>query len=127
MANFDTLVGRTITAISGLDRGSERVQFDTADGKTFFMYHRQDCCESVDIEDFSGEPDDLIGSPVLFAEESSSNIAPGARTRSDDYDHEWTFYRIGTVKGTVVIRWYGTSNGYYSMSVSFAEKDVDDY
>lgn len=32
-----------------------------------------------------------------------------------------TFYRIATAKGQVVIRFYGSSNGYYSESVSFAQ------
>jgi hypothetical protein len=70
----------------------------------------------VSIEDIVGDLDDLIGAPLLRSEE---------RTQDDpsrEYDSgTWTFYEFATIKGSVTIRWYGSSNGYYSESVSFEE------
>lgn len=116
---FGDLVGKTLSSVNQQD--DERITFTTVDGESYLMYHRQDCCESVTIEDVNGDLNDLVGTPILFAEESSSNDRPPdvpAPEYGDDSE-TWTFYRIGTVKGTVVIRWYGSSNGYYSESVDF--------
>ena len=106
----------------------ESLLFTTSEGERYLMYHSQDCCESVTIDDICGELDDLVGSPIVMAEQSTNaNENPENMVRpdeSDEYKDEsflWTFYRIATARGTVVIRWYGSSIGYYSESVDFVQ------
>jgi hypothetical protein len=118
---FSSLVGRTMTAVRRID--DDRIEFECDDGKTFALFHHQDCCESVSIEDICGDLDDLVGSPILVAEEVESNDLPEGVTPPEyrDDSETWTFYKLRTIKGSVDIRWYGSSNGYYSESVSFED------
>lgn len=132
-ATMEELIGKTITEINKTD---DELNFTCSDGSTYLMYHSQDCCESVSIEDISGDLQDLIGNPLLKAEERSSTepdealAAERAKEKAKDeyyYGAEsetWTFYEFATIKGSVTIRWYGTSNGYYSESVSLIRTDI---
>lgn len=122
MAEISDLLGKTLTAVVVNDQ-NDQIDFTCDDGSQYRMHHCQDCCESVDIEDINGNLADLLGNPLLVAEESS-NRDDTPRTDSDGDFHytpdsfTWTFYRLATVKGFVVIRWFGSSNGYYSESVT---------
>lgn len=111
---IEQLVGKQLVSIVCDDAGSSDVLIFTCDdGDVFRMEHSQYCCESVDIEDICGDLNDLLKSPILSAEETSNS-------RDTDWgDEEWTFYHIRNMETTVTIRWYGSSNGYYSTSVSF--------
>jgi hypothetical protein len=112
--NFSELLGKVLTKVD-LDKEKRYISFFTRDNREYMMYHGQDCCESVLIDDICGDLNDLIGSVILQAEKSSTSGETGV------CDHDtWTFYRIATIKGQVVIRWYGSSNGYYSEGVDFA-------
>lgn len=117
MMKFEVLKGMTLKNINNRER---EIIFETEQGDFFQMHHWQSCCERVYVEDIIGDLNDLLGSPLLVAEERS-NIYPL------DYGkvEQWTFYELATIKGSVTIRWYGTSNGYYSTSVSFDKIDSD--
>lgn len=111
--NFNELVGKTIDVIHGAEVGSEDIIFECASGERYRMSHYQDCCESVRVAEIVGDVSQLIGYPIVSAEESSQDA-------EDVYESgTWTFYRITSSRGTVVIRWLGESNGYYSESVDF--------
>lgn len=119
MANIQDLMGKTITKITGAKEGNDEIIFECSDGKNFEMHHYQDCCESVTIDDICGDINDLIGTPIVRAEEPSNTDEPEAPEWADSYT--WTFYILGTNRGTVTIRWFGVSNGYYSERVDFDE------
>lgn len=116
---FADLLGKTLASVI-VNEAQDEIRFTTNDGRTYLMYHYQGCCESVSIESIVGELQDLIGSPILKAEESTSDETPEGYKH--DYQPEsqtWTFYKLATIKGYVDIRWFGSSNGYYSEDVSF--------
>lgn len=111
--NVDVLKGKTLASL--VDEGNELV-FKTTDGETYRMYHEQDCCESVVLEDVVGDLEDLVGSEILVAEEVEGE-SPADFEAYESYT--WTFYKFATLKGYVDLRWLGQSNGYYSEGVSF--------
>lgn len=115
MAEFSDLQGKTLRRVEQI--GDDVIEFELEDGKVHKLYHSQDCCESVTVEDVSGDLSDLIGTPLLMAEEATSNDPPAGSQRVDS--DTWTFYKLRTIKGSVDIRWHGISNGYYSESVDF--------
>lgn len=100
--------------------GGTRINFVTKDGESYWMFHEQDCCENVRVEDISGSLLDLIvGDPITKAEEVSNAPDPDGHGKYDDDSHTWTFYHLATAQGYVTIRWLGESNGFYSESVDF--------
>jgi hypothetical protein len=122
--SFDVLKGKTLKSVVVNDDKNE-VRITTDDGEEYLMWHSQDCCEHVQLTEIIGDLQDLVGTPILEAEES---------TNEDDLpeDHDdacqWTFYKLGTIKGHLTLRWLGESNGYYSIDVSFKKmSDIESW
>lgn len=114
------LIGKTLVSVEKSDGNyDDRIVFTTEDGEQYAMYHSQDCCESVRIDDITGDLNDLVGTPILMAEEVSDGEEPKLDYVPESFT--WTFYKFATVKGYVTIRWFGESNGYYSESVDFCK------
>ena len=120
-ALLSDLLGRTLVSVGRI--GDEELIFTAVTGEQWSMSHDQDCCESVTIESIVGDLADLIGAPILKAEVATSDEAQegASATEGQDDSFTWTFYKLATIKGYVDIRWFGSSNGYYSESVDFAK------
>lgn len=104
-----------------IENNIDEILFHCIDNSIFKLYHEQDCCESVTVEDICGDLNDLLNSPILTAEERISSTNPPTIFKSYQDSYTWTFYELATIKGSVTIRWYGESNGYYSETVSFTK------
>lgn len=105
-----------------INREDESITFYLDNAKAIRMYHSQDCCESVYIEDINGDLNSLLFKPILQADEKiSTNEDSNSNT---DESFTWTFYTLANISSVVDIRWYGSSNGYYSERVDL---DINDY
>jgi hypothetical protein len=114
------MVGKTFTRVYG-GVGDGEMVFEN-DTERYVFTHDQDCCESVDINDVVGDLEDLVGEPLLIAEEVSGATEPD----EEHYEsYTYTFYKFATRKGYVDVRWLGESNGYYSEGVSLGRELVD--
>ena len=113
------VLGKTMRRVwRGTYWGNDALYFEQEDGVNFVLTHIQDCCEDVEIESIDGDLDDLIGEPLLMAEEI-------IKVDGDT----WTFYKFATVKGYVTVRFLGCSNGYYSERVDWfylSEDEVEE-
>ena len=109
------LLGKTIIGIDGMSRYSEKITITFNDGSILIM-NSPDTYSNVSVEDVCGDLEDLIGSPLQRAEEVNNLNMPAKDAYTTSFT--WTFYKFATEKGYVDIRWYGTSNGYYSEKCS---------
>ena len=116
------MLGKTFVQVTGAV-GNFDLLFETANGERFMFSHQQDCCERVDINDIVGDLEDLVGEPLLLAEEVQGETPVDFNER--EYESvTWTFYKFATRKGYVYVRWLGESNGYYSEGVDLFVEGV---
>jgi hypothetical protein len=116
------MTGKVFTSIRGTIDGHELI-FEN-DTERYVFFHYQECCENVSIKDIVGDLADLLGEPLLIAEEVSGEI-PEQNDEEYIESQTWTFYKFATRRGYVDVCWLGESNGYYSESVCLGYELVD--
>jgi hypothetical protein len=88
-------------------------------GKRYKIYHDQDCCEDVKIDETQEGDGDLVTLVGNRIDEVTLEEESDQEPRPSEYADSWTrtkiTFRINSE--TVVSRWIGESNGYYSESV----------
>ena len=128
---FEDLLGETLKNIKKIEGENTRDTYDDGDGNDgisdeivftlkngdkYHLYNFEGECgndQRIYIDDICGDFANLIDNPILLAEEISKE--------GDCSDSTWTFYKLSTIQGSVTIRLYGESNGYYSESAEFGK------
>lgn len=110
--------GRVIASVTG-ETGDETAEIVFEDGSSLLLWHEQDCCEHVVLDEIQGSVATAVGERVLDAVVHRSIDEDEDALSMDLYDDSftWTYYTIRTRNATLVFRWYGASNGYYSEEV----------
>lgn len=99
-ANFFELKGHKLLSVT-----MEQIETDKG---IFVLYHNQDCCEIVEPQEIIGDVNKVLNQVVLFAEQDEID-------RGDTI----TSFTIHTENEEgITIVWKGSSNGYYSETVS---------
>ena len=121
---FKKMVGEIISEITLKtdDNNYEQLIFKTESGKIFKMFHENDCCEIVYLEDvIGGRLTDLLGETVVDVDIKTNSVKNNKNTEEYEYYfYEYYFYEIKTNVNTITLRWYGESD-YYSAYVDFEE------
>ena len=113
---FSALVGEVLDSVD-IDREENQILLTTRSGRKFLVYHEQDCCETVAISGQDGNFDKLIGKPLIEARD----IAVDTSEEAIDSSQTTTTLVFRVDDQTVISRWVGDSNGFYSESVDIAE------
>jgi len=109
IAKIDNTCPMTSTYMSCL------LAIHASDGRILVFGHLQDCCENVDITNWSDADGDAVIGAEFFGAEVRTELAD-----ADCWTGTATFYELSTSKGALTLSFQGESNGYYSESVDVA-------
>lgn len=107
--------------ITHIDISDDDMMITLEDGSKLHFYHYQDCCESVRIYDFKGDPHNLVGKKLVMIEEDVSDELPDDVDLNPYESFTWSEFKLITNKETVISRWIGESNGYYGERVTLEQ------
>jgi len=121
IVEIEDLINQRINNIT-YDNDNDCLLFETNDGFHYEMKHEQSCCESVYLVDFDiNQTKEILLNQIIINASCEKQAGDDDNRPSNKYENDleqWTFYKINTNKGSLTLRWYGSSNGYYSVSVN---------
>lgn len=115
---INELIGEILTHID-VDEDNNEIMLTTESGRIIKIFHYQDCCESVRIEDTEGNWHTLIGKVITDASEEVFPEGDPPPEYSDSWTRTVLTFKVDN--STVISRWIGESNGYYSESVNIED------
>ena len=104
-----------------IDEWENEIIITTQSGRRFKFYHNQNCCEEVRIWDTKGNLKTLWGKKLISVTQDAYDNLPKGVEYQPDESYTWTEITFKTTEDTVISRWIGESNGYYSQEVDFTE------
>lgn len=116
-ADLSPLLGVTMVSHEW-DRFKSILTLVANDGRHFSLGGFSTDGGSAFLEDQNGNLDDLLNSPILFAEEKTTKV-PNSELKDTGCEDYYFFYEIATIKGSVQMRFYGAEGAYYTASVWF--------
>lgn len=121
--SLNDLFGRKIESVEGCYKGSNFMKIKFTDGISV-VFQPSNLCANVEIDDVNGDPQGMVGHLIKKVEVVSNKQF----SAKDEYtkNYLWTFYKFATLDGYIDIRWYGTSNGWYSEEVLWTILDEND-
>lgn len=110
---FEELLGKTLVKVeSNVDESLHYVTFETKDGIYRLQGDRGECSDDITyIESVDGDLQDLVQAECVKSSHYNGNEAHET--------HQWCFYKLATVKGSVTICWREVNSGYYTVDVDF--------
>lgn len=116
MHSTQNLIGRKLTHID-IDQDNDEMLLTCEDGSQFKLYHEQDCCEYVRIDDIEGDASLLLNKQIINVFTEIDHEMP----EPVDYSCTNTKFKFLVDDATLIVKWVGTSNGYYSEHVDFRQ------
>ena len=113
ITEFEDLKGQYIDKLVITGEGEETKVYFYMEDLVYVLYHIPDCCESVELIDICGDTADFDNATICRAECNEQE------KETEDGSETYSFYRLDSDKGSIVLRWKGESNGCYSESVDF--------
>lgn len=110
----ESLIGEVLTHVD-TDEKNSQIMLTTESGKIIKIFHDQDCCETVSIEDTEGDWHNLVGKVIVEATHESVKEGDPPPEYPDSWTRTTLKFRVSNA--TLISRWIGESNGYYSESV----------